>query len=262
MHFSVHRIDLIMKNRFVFLPIGILSFFCFWSWGQAKDSAGENKVRQSVVVQEKKAKSIFDGKSFQGWEGGDREYFRIQDGAIVGGSLKKEVPRNEFLCTETNYDNFELTLKVRTKGTVIEEFEYDGEVIKDFLFINAGIQFRSKRIPNTNEVSGYQADIGVSLEGNVWGSLYDESRRRTMLQLADQNVIAKAMPKGKSSEEWQDYKILCDGDHIQIWVNDVKTIDYREKDETITKSGVICLQIHEGPAQEAWYKDIVIKETR
>jgi len=70
------------------------------------------------------------------------------------------------------------------------------------------------------------------------------------------------MPKGISSEEWQDYKISCDGDHIQIWVNDVKTIDYREKDETIAKSGVICLQIHEGPTQEAWYKAIVIKEIR
>jgi len=48
-----------------------------------------------------------------------------------------------------------------------------------------------------------------------------------MLQLADQNIITKAMPKGISSEEWQDYKISCDGDHIQIWANYVKTIDNR-----------------------------------
>ena len=77
--------------------------------GHAQDSARDNKGRRLSVVQRKKAKSIFDGKSFRGWEGGDRVYFLIQDGAFVGGSLKKEVPRNEFLCTETNYENFELT---------------------------------------------------------------------------------------------------------------------------------------------------------
>jgi len=143
-----------MKNRFIYLHIAVLSFFGFWSWGQAQDSARENQGRQSSVAQWEKVRSIFDGKSFRGWEGSDRAFFRIEDVAIVAGSSEKEVPRNEFLCTGTNYNNFELTLKVRTKGAVVGEFEYGGEVIKDFLFVNAGIQFRSKRLPNSNEVSG------------------------------------------------------------------------------------------------------------
>ena len=40
------------------------------------------------------------GKTFAGWES-HREWFRIVDGAIVGGSLTKRVPRNEFLCATT-----------------------------------------------------------------------------------------------------------------------------------------------------------------
>lgn len=40
--------------------------------------------------------AVFDGKTFAGWEG-DLGIFRIQDGAIVGGSLARRVARNEFL---------------------------------------------------------------------------------------------------------------------------------------------------------------------
>ena len=42
---------------------------------------------------------LFDGKSFEGWEGDTQKTFRIEDGAVVGGSLSAKVPRNEFLCT-------------------------------------------------------------------------------------------------------------------------------------------------------------------
>ena len=45
--------------------------------------------------------SLFDGKSFNGWEG-NLAAFRIQDGAIVGGNMDEKIPRNEFLCTARN----------------------------------------------------------------------------------------------------------------------------------------------------------------
>ena len=35
--------------------------------------------------------SLFDGRSFKGW-GGPLEFFRIEDGGIVGGSLDKKIP--------------------------------------------------------------------------------------------------------------------------------------------------------------------------
>ena len=60
--------------------------------------------------------SLWDGKTFNGWEGDTNKTFRIQDGAIVGGTMKEKIPRNEFLCTTRNYTNFILTLKFKLVG--------------------------------------------------------------------------------------------------------------------------------------------------
>src|ERR1051325_6938435 len=39
--------------------------------------------------------SLFDGKTFQGWEGDTNKTFRIQDRAIVAGTMNARIPRNE-----------------------------------------------------------------------------------------------------------------------------------------------------------------------
>jgi hypothetical protein len=59
--------------------------------------------------------SLFDGESFQGWEG-NLDAFRIEDGAIVGGSLTKPIPRNDYLCSKKTYTDFELRLKFKVLG--------------------------------------------------------------------------------------------------------------------------------------------------
>lgn len=181
---------------------------------------------------------LTDGKSFDGWEGDTAKTWRIVDGAFVGGSLKDTVPNNEFLSTKKAYGNFELRLKFKLTGT-------EG-------FVNGGIQFRSKRIPNNFEMIGYQADIG---EG-FYGSLYDESRRNKILAAADKDVVAKTV----RLNEWNDYRIRCEGRHIQLWINGVQTVDYTEADEKIELTGQIAVQIHGGAKAEASYKDIVIEE--
>jgi hypothetical protein len=207
-------------------------------------AGGEKRGRPAASrpAAEKGFRAIFDGKTFKGWEG-STEWFRIEDGAIVGGHLDKRVPRNEFLCTKRKYGDFELRLKVKLakKGG------------------NAGIQIRSERIPNHHEMRGYQADVG----GNWWGKLYDESRRRKVLAGPD----AKTQAKLVKFEEWNDYVIRCQGPRIQLWLNGKKTVDYVEKDPKVLKTelarrGLIGLQIHGGPANEAWYKDIRIKELK
>jgi hypothetical protein len=60
--------------------------------------------------------------------------------------------------------------------------------------------------------------------------------------------------------EWNDYEIRCEGNRIRLAINGVETVDYTETDETIPQSGLIGLQIHSGPASEAWYKSITIEE--
>ena len=184
--------------------------------------------------------SIFDGKSFDGWEGDTAKMWRIVDGCIVGGSLTEKVARNEFLATQKSYGDFELTLKFKLTGT-------DG-------FVNSGVQFRSVRIPNPpNEMSGYQADIG---DPSWWGSLYDESRRNKVLVQSD---MAKVSPVLKKAD-WNEYRIRCEGPRIQLWLNGVQTVDYTEPDASVAREGKIAVQIHGGAKAEASFKDIKIEE--
>ena len=49
---------------------------------------------QDTAVSDEKITSLFDGKTFQGWEG-DLAMFRIEQGAIVGGRLDKAIPHNK-----------------------------------------------------------------------------------------------------------------------------------------------------------------------
>lgn len=191
-------------------------------------------VARAAIASEEGFVPLFDGKSLEGWEG-NLDSFRVQDGAIVAGTLKQRIPRNEFLCTKKEYGDFELRLKFKLLGKGA----------------NAGVQLRSRRIPNHHEVKGYQADLG---EG-WWGSLYDESRRNRILAKADPAVVKEAL----RTDDWNDYTIRCQGPRIQLWINGRQTVDYTEPDEGIERSGLIGVQIHGGPASEAWYKDLRLK---
>ncbi|MGD0091397.1 MAG: DUF1080 domain-containing protein [Planctomycetota bacterium] len=182
-----------------------------------------------------KAVPLFDGKTFEGWEG-PLDSFRIEDGAIVGGSLQKRVPRNEFLNAKKEYRDFELRLKAKLIGKGA----------------NGGIQIRSRRVPNSNEMCGYQADMA---EG-MWGNLYDESRRNKNVAVADRKELAKVL----RPDDWNDYVIRCTGKRIQLWLNGYQTVDYTEADDKLEQVGLIGLQIHGGGPSETWYKDLMITE--
>lgn len=190
---------------------------------------------------DKKAISLFDGKTFAGWEGDTLTTWRIKNGTIVGGSLDQTVPHNDFLCTERSYANFILKLKIKLTGQ-------EG-------FINSGIQFRSKRlIDPPYEMTGYQADWGE----NYWASLYDESRRNKTLMAPDSTKVLEWIKVG----DWNDYEIRAEDRRIRLYINGHMTVDYTEADTTIPQSGLIGLQIHgDGKALVA-FKDIIIEELK
>ena len=184
--------------------------------------------------------SLFDGQTLAGWEG-NLKVFRVEDGAIVGGSQKESVAHNDFLCSEKEYGDFELRLKAKLVG----------------LGDNAGIQFRSARIPDHHEVIGYQCDMGSAWGRKIWGALYDESRRRKLLAEGDPDKVKEIYKE----DEWNEFVIRCEGNRIQIWLNELQTVDFTEK-EDVAKTGIIGLQIHGGKPAEASYKDIRIKELK
>lgn len=183
---------------------------------------------------------LFDGKTFDGWEGDTAKTWRIEDGAIVGGSLETKVPRNEFLSTKKTFADFELKVTFKLLG--------------DRKHANAGIQFRTKRIPKHHEVIGYQADIGQA----YWGALYDESRRNRVLAGPKKEDVEKLI----KHDDWNEYTIRAEGPRIRLWLNGTLTVDYTEKDEKIDRTGVIALQVHGGAKTKVLYKNIHIEEVR
>ena len=183
--------------------------------------------------------SLFDGKTLSGWEG-KKEFFRVEKGAIVAGFLDKKVPNNEFLVSKTEYADFDLRFDAKLVGK--------GN--------NAGVQFRSQRIPNHHEMIGYQCDIGSWSKGTIWGFLYDESRRRKMLAQAPQEKVNSWVnPKG----QWNSLRVLARGPVIKIWLNGKQTVDFTEAEKDIPLDGRLGLQIHSGPALECHYRKIRIK---
>jgi hypothetical protein len=181
---------------------------------------------------------LFNGKDFTGWEGDTVKTWRIEEGVIVGGSLEAVVPRNEFLCTTKTYGDFELKVVFKLTG--------------DKAKANAGVQFRTKRIPKDHEVSGYQADVGQG----YWGALYDESRRNKVLAGPKPEDVAKVVKVG----DWNEYVIRCEGPRIRLWLNGTQTVDYTEPDDKIDRTGVIGLQVHGGAKAKVYYKSVTIQE--
>ncbi|WP_341224550.1 DUF1080 domain-containing protein [uncultured Arcticibacterium sp.] len=191
-----------------------------------------------MACEKESTTSLFNGKTFDGWEGDTLNTWRIENGAIIGGSLDETVPNNEFLCTTNEYDNFHLKLKIKLTGE-------EG-------FINSGIQFRSKRLQDpAYEMTGYQADYG----DKYWVSLYDESRRNVTLIAPDSTEVLSWI----KMNDWNDYEIKAEGKRIRLYINGHESIDYTEEDDTIPQSGLIGLQIHGGGKAEAAFKDIYIE---
>lgn len=195
-----------------------------------------------VTAGEAPGVSLFDGKTFAGWEGDTNLTWRIERGEIVGGNLAAKVPRNEFLCTTRPFTNFVLRLRFKLVGT-------SG-------FVNAGVQFRSERVQNPpNEMAGYQADIG---DPDWWGCLYDEGIRNRVIARSDMSKIDPVLKRG----DWNQYTIRADGDRVQLFINGVQAVDFREPEKARKQWGVIGLQIHGDAVAEVRYKDIALEELR
>lgn len=176
---------------------------------------------------------LFDGRTLNDFDMDTPGIWSVENGVITGrhGGLNY----NDFLRTKKTYGNFVLRAKFRLRDGVG----------------NSGIQFRSKPVPDSHEVSGFQADIGQQ----YWGCLYDESRRK--------RVLASALPdslSGLNKTGWNDYVVTAEGPAITIELNGKRTVEYVEREAGIASTGFIALQVHSGPAIQVEFKDLVIKE--
>lgn len=193
----------------------------------------------AVAVPLRSAESLFDGKTLNGWEG-DPKWWRVENGMITGGSMTEKVPKNFFLATMRQFQNFDLTLKLKLTG------------VPNTGMINSGVQIRSLRVPNNTEMSGYQVDAG---EG-WWGKLYDESRRRKPVgEPANQDAVNAAV----KANDWNEFRVRAEGPRIRSWINGVAALDYTETESNIAQDGQIAVQIHSGGMALVQVKDVQIE---
>jgi hypothetical protein len=205
-------------------------------------------------------KNLFNGKDLTGWKGLD--FWSVEDGCITGRTTKEKPTKgNTFLVWQGGeIGDFEFTFKYKIVGG------------------NSGVQYRSKVVDEKAfVVGGYQADFEA---GKTYsGILYEEKGRGILAQRGQKTVIKDGDKPGKAkvevtgevgksaeiqakikAEDWNEYRIVAQGGHLQHYINGVQTVDVTDETAAGAKKGILALQLHAGPAMVVQFKDLVLKE--
>jgi hypothetical protein len=163
---------------------------------------------------------MFDGSTLAGWEANDHpESWTVKDGTIRGDG-----PASHLFYMREQCVNCEFKAEVR--------LNHGG---------NSGMYFRTtfgKGFPK-----GYEAQVDNTHRDPVrTGSLYNFVK-----------VLEQLVP----DDTWWTQHIIVEGNHIQIFVNDKKTVDFIDEKNTHT-SGYLALQQHNaGSVVE--YRNLMMK---
>ena len=143
-------------------------------------------------------------KEAEDWTESGVADWTFENGTIIGTSLDS----SGFLITKTAYSDFVLELEFYPDSTV-----------------NSGVFIRCQ----TEDMNAETCD-----EINIW-DLHPNQGFRTGA------LVTKAEPLATvhTLNQWNTYRIRSEGEHVQAWVNDTMTIDYRD---TLLGSGLIGLQ--------------------
>ncbi|QDT53353.1 hypothetical protein Pan44_13700 [Caulifigura coniformis] len=212
----------------------------------------------SATAFAQESKSLFDGKTLDGWKG-DPAVWSVKDGALTATTSEGQLKYNTFLVWQGgDVKDFELTAKYKMVGG------------------NSGIQYRSKLVdPEKFIVAGYQADIDS--KPRYTGINYSEKTGRNILAERGQKVTigadgkkevesigdAAELQKKIKMEDWNDYRIVARGNRLQHFINgDLMSEVIDNETDKAANSGVLALQAHTGPPMTVQFKDITIKELK
>lgn len=212
------------------------------SFKPVKSKKSQIKNPESVQWEE-----LFKDKDLSNWENpynyGKAEF---RDGVVTLSSEKGKW----FLLTKKEYSNF----------------VFEGEIKMPVGKGNSGFLFRCLKAKN--RAWGYQAEVDTA--DRKWsGGLYDEGRRMWFVspnrdkaaskEQADKSIAEFRARAGECFKQgqWNKYKIICIGPHIQIFVNGVKTTDiYDEMDI----AGYIGIQHHGEKGLLYQFRNLRIKD--
>ena len=229
------------------------TFLVFNSQVKEQPPSQIKKAEMSPPVQTGEWIDIFDGKSFDGWHGYNKDEvgpaWQIEDGAMV---LDKSKGKAGDIISDEAYQNFELTLewKISECG-------------------NSGIFFNVVESPKYHSpwLTGPEMQIldnschpDAKIETHRAGDLYD------MIQTSVVNV--------KPAGEWNKINIRSLDNEVTFWQNDEQVVQFTMHDESWDKmvseskfksmpdfgkarGGKIGLQDH---GDKVWFRNIRIKK--
>lgn len=230
-----------MKSLWFFLLASVILISC-------KSQTADPTSNQKTI-------SLFDGESLHKWRG-NKSVWSVENGCIVGRTTDDvKIDKNTFLIYESEFSDFELTLKYKIIGG------------------NSGIQYRAKVLDEaTYVVGGYQADLEAGIQHS--GILYEEKGRGIIAKRGENVTIDEAGKKtvfqfSKSKDiqaiinqdKWNTYRIVVNNNHLQHYINGAKTIDVTDNEiGKKEEKGIIALQVHTGPSMTVYFKDILITQ--
>ncbi len=169
---------------------------------------------------------IFDGKTLDGWRQfseyiGDDGKWTVEEGAMTG--RQNPIGTGAYLCTEKSYGDFDVTCEVKV--------DYP---------LDTGLFLRSQ-----GDILSYQVTLDDRPEGE-YGAIYSPGGGGFLKHNEEGIKLWK-------KNEWNKVRCIIEGQpaHIQVWINDTKTMDFtdtKKEDGTfrVPESGVIVLQVHPG----------------
>jgi hypothetical protein len=219
---------------------------------------------------------IFDGRTLNNWAG-DTTYWRVEDGCLVGVVTPETIlKRNTFIIWQGNMpENFELSVEYKVSANG-----------------NSGINYRSEKTEGLPyALRGYQADLNGA--NTYTGSNYEERRRTTLASLGEKTIIPPTQVSPDSlqahirdnqwvpkivtgslgdpvalraiikNNDWNLYRIVVTGNHMQHYVNGVQMSDVTDNDVVNRRfKGFLGVQVHVGPPMRIAYRDFRLKKLR
>jgi len=205
---------------------------------------------------------IFDGKSFEGWEG-DPKYWRVENGIMTGEITPETVIKSNTFIIWRGGSPADFELKV--------EYRITSEG-------NSGINYRSVVVPdkvtpaNKFAMRGYQCDIDG--KNNYTGNNYEEKGRLflavrgqvTRVTGTRKPVVLSTTGDNKElgalvTTGWNSVHLIARGNVVMHNINGrlmSMVIDDDAKARTL--SGLIGVQVHVGPPMKVEYKNWRLKQ--
>ena len=182
---------------------------------------------------------LFNGKDLTGWTAAENPgSFRVEEGVLICSGERGHL----FYNTDKPFKNFELIAEIKTLPKA-----------------NSGIYFHTSWQETDWPSAGYEVQVNNT---HIGADNYRETKKTGSLY-AVRNVHYQMVKDG----EWFTMHVKVIENHVEIFVNDHKVVDYVQPDNPwrseehkgrLLGSGTFALQAHD-PNSTVYYKSIRVK---